>query len=431
MIAAATLPRLLAGIDPSGPLDFHQHELLHGPLPSSREAADLIGDLERAGLRGHGGASFPSARKLQAVAQARGKQIVLINAVEAEPASEKDRLLVECLPHLVLDGAVAAARATGAREIAFAVRDGARDAYGAAARAIAERPRGEPPITLFAIPDSYVGGQETALVNYLSGGPLRPTFTPPRPDEQGINRRPTLVNNAETLAHLALIARNGEQWFRSLGAPGQPGSALVTVAGAVVHPGVYEIEYGSPLASLLTVAGGPLGTPRGVLLGGYAGSWVPYERALEARLDDAELAVLRARVLAGVIFFLGEEACPVAETLRLARWMAGQSARQCGPCLHGLDALADELATIASGHGGGGTLQRLGRLGELTAGRGACAHPDGAVNCLLSALETFEHDFAEHARSGPCAACGLPATLPLPDWHLPDSSPQRRRLRSL
>jgi len=215
MIAAATLPRLLAGIDPQGPLDLARHEDLHGALPApQRGSAGLAEELAQAGLLGHGGASFPSARKVEAVAAARGRPIMLVNAVEAEPASEKDRLLVETLPHLVLDGAVAAARAAGCTEIAFAVRDGSPAAYSAASRAIAERPSGEPPVTLFQVPDAYVGGQETSLVNYLSGGSLRPTFTPPRPAERGINKRPTLVNNAETLAHVALIARHGARSAR-------------------------------------------------------------------------------------------------------------------------------------------------------------------------------------------------------------------------
>ena len=330
----------------------------------------------------------------------------------------------------MLDGAVAAARATGATEIAFAVREGAHHARAAAARAIRERPRGEPPITLFEIPDSYVGGQETALVNYLSGGPLRHVRAA-APRRTGNQPPPDARRQRRDAGRPSADRPQRAQWFRSLGAPTQPGSALVTVAGAVASPGVFEIEYGSPLGSLLNAAGGPLGTPRGVLIGGYAGSWVPYARALEARLDDQSLAAVRARVLAGVIFVLGEENCPVAETARLAQWMAGQSARQCGPCLHGLDALAEQVATVASGHGGRGTSQRLNRLAELATGRGACAHPDGAVNCLLSALETFEHEFADHARRGPCAACAAPPALPFPDWHLPDSSPQRRRLRSL
>ena len=98
-----------------------------------------------------------------------------------------------------------------------------------------------------AVPGDYVAGQESALVNHLNGGPAVPTFTPPMPFEQGVRRRPTLINNAETLAHIALIARHGSQWFRQLGTPSQPGSALVTLSGPVANPGVYEIEHGASL----------------------------------------------------------------------------------------------------------------------------------------------------------------------------------------
>ena len=186
-----------------------------------------------------------------------------VNAAEAEPASEKDRLLVECLPHLVLDGAVAAAarrarrnRLRGARRGRTMPRRGrARDPPNG--RAASRRS----PCSTCRTPTS--AARRRLSSNYLSGGPLRPTFTPPRPAERGINRRPTLVNNAETLAHLALIARNGAQWFRALGAPDAARLGARHRLGAVSHPGVFEIEYGSPIGSLLNAAGGRRHAARG------------------------------------------------------------------------------------------------------------------------------------------------------------------------
>jgi NADH:ubiquinone oxidoreductase subunit F (NADH-binding) len=234
------------------------------------------------------------------------------------------------------------------------------------------------------------------------------------PFERGLRRRPTLVDNLETLAHIALIARRGAAWFRQLGTPTQPGSALVTLSGPVAHPGVYEIEHGASLGSLIEAGGGTTAGLGGVLLGGYCGAWIGAERLQNVALSKEHLAPHGATLGAGVVALLSEHACPVAETARVGRWMAGQSARQCGPCVHGLDALATAVEELAGGAPGARAKQRIDRLASLTIRRGACAHPDGAVNLLLSALDTFGVEFADHARHGPCEACARPPELPLP-----------------
>ncbi len=281
---------------------------------------------------------------------------------------------------------------------------------------------GLPKVQLATVPSHYVAGQESALVNYLNGGAAKPTFTPPMPFEQGVRRRPTLVDNIETLAHVAQITRHGAPWFRELGTPTQPGSTLVTLSGPVAHPGVYEIEHGSSLASLIEASGGTTARVRAALLGGYAGSWIGGERLRGVALSKEHLAPHGATLGAGIVLLLSEEACPVAETARVARWMAGQSARQCGPCLHGLDTLASTVEEITGGIAHPKALQRLGQLASLTARRGACAHPDGAVNLILSAVEVFESEFADHARHGPCDGCSRPAELPLPQRPVDEQS---------
>ncbi len=255
---APGLPRLLAGIPARGALALREHLALHGELPAiegrgrSRRgaAAGLIDEIERAGLLGRGGAGFPTAAKLRAVAGASRSgfggagPIVVVNGAEGEPASAKDRTLLRSLPHLVLDGAVLAAGAVGAQEVLLGVCESSPSALDAVARALAERcgsGRAERvdgvQCQLCPVPHRYVAGHESALVNHLSGGPALPTFTPPRPFERGVRGRPTLVCNVETLAHLALIARHGSDWFRELGTPEQPGSALVTLAGSVGRAG--------------------------------------------------------------------------------------------------------------------------------------------------------------------------------------------------
>jgi NADH:ubiquinone oxidoreductase subunit F (NADH-binding) len=415
---AALLPRLLSGIPQNGPMSLDEHLSIHGLAPSARprrrrEESPLIARIERAGLCGRGGARFPTARKLRAVASSRGRPVVVVNAAEGEPASLKDRTLTYSLPHLVLDGGELAAQAVGAEELIVCVCESAVASAESIAAAIAERPRGAAQVRLAVVPDHYVAGQESALVNCHNGGPATPTFTPPMPFEQGVRRRPTLINNAETLAHVALIARHGSQWFRRLGGTTQPGSTLVTLSGPVAHPGVYEIELGCSLSSLLAAAGGMTAGVGAALLGGYAGTWIDGTLLRGLTLSDEHLAPHGASVGAGVVLLLSDEACPVAETARVARWLAGQSTGQCGPCVNGLAALSATVSDIAGGVAEASATQRIERLAALVRRRGACGHPDGTVNFVLSALETFAPAFADHARHGPCEACKHPAELPL------------------
>jgi NADH:ubiquinone oxidoreductase subunit F (NADH-binding) len=421
------LPRLLAGIPAHGALGLEAHLELHGELPSitgrrsrrrgRRAESALIGWIEQAGLRGRGGAGFPTATKLRAVASGRRRAVVVINAAEGEPASLKDRTLCRALPHLVLDGGQLAAQAVGAEEIVVCLCESAVASIESMAAAIEELARGgdmRVRVRLHTVPNHYVAGQESALVNHLNGGPATPTFTPPMPFEQGIGRRPTLVNNAETLAHIALIARHGPEWFRQLGTGNQPGSALVTLSGPVANPGVYEIEHGASLSSLIHAAGGSNARATGALLGGYAGSWIGAALLGDLVLSDEHLAPHRATLGAGLVLLLSEDACPVAETARVARWLADQSTGQCGPCINGLGALARTVEEIAGGAAAAEATQRVARLAALVQRRGACGHPDGAVNFIISSLQTFSEQFSDHARHGPCDACARPAELPLP-----------------
>jgi NADH:ubiquinone oxidoreductase subunit F (NADH-binding) len=440
------LPRLLLGIAAEGALSLEQHIAIHGPLPAAeggrggrlRKRAGsgaLVEEIERAGLRGRGGASFPLASKLRAVASARrgsGRPIVVVNATEGEPASFKDRVLLQSLPHLVLDGAVLAARAVGAHEAIVCVCERNADLDGVQRAAAERRSLGEGVAVRFSVvPNGYVTGQESALVHHLNGGPALPTFTPPMPFERGVESRPTLVSNAETLAHLALVARHGAQWYRELGTVSQPGSTLVTLSGPVSHPGVYEIEHGASLSSLIDAAGGLTATVRAALVGGYAGAWIDGGALPTVALCDERLAPLGASVGAGVVALLSAEACPVAETARLIAWLAGQSAGQCGPCVNGLHAIARTFAEIASGTTRQGSRRSLAHLVSITRGRGACRHPDGAVRLVESAAEVFAQELSDHARHGACEACRAAPELPLPAWSPPARRESPRRARGV
>src|SRR5438270_12336118 len=232
------LPRLLAGVSSGGgPSNLDHHFAVYGPLPPPG-AIDLPALAEASGLQGRGGAGFPTGMKLRAVAAQRGRPVVVANGTEGEPISGKDKVLVGYLPHLVLDGAAAAAQALGAREAIVAVSRADREGLDALSAAIAERGRGldkRVRLRAVAVPDGFVAGEETALVQFLNRGLAQPGFTPPRPFERGVGRAPTLVQNVETLAQLALIARFGPEWFRAVGTAAEPGTALVTISGAVAE----------------------------------------------------------------------------------------------------------------------------------------------------------------------------------------------------
>jgi len=251
-------------------------------------------------------------------------------------------------------------------------------------------------------------------VQHINGGPGLPTFTPPRTHERGVANRPTALNNVETLAHLALIARYGDNWFREVGLPSAPGSTLVTVSGAVGRPGVYEIELGTPIGEVLMLAGGPVERPQAVLVGGYFGTWLEAETAWPVPMSHAALRSVGGAMGAGILIVLPESSCGLAETARVIRYLADETAGQCGPCMFGLPALADALADLAYHGGRGDAAARIAGLIPLIEGRGACRHPDGATQLAVSALSAFRHDARWHDEHGPCFGIRHEPLLPIP-----------------
>jgi NADH:ubiquinone oxidoreductase subunit F (NADH-binding) len=382
--------RLLAGWQQTGkPADFAEHRARYGPLPRVDALIDLV---EAAGLRGRGGAGFPTAVKLRAVAAGRRTPVVLANGCESEPVSRKDHALLSVAPHLVFDGAQLAARAVGAGSVLLCVHRGDPLAASVAV-ALAQR-RGDPvPTTIVEVPARFVASQEAALVNFVNTGLAKPTTAPPRPFERGVRGKPTLVDNVETLANIALIARDG--------APAS--SMLVTVEGAVRAGGVREVDLGGTLGAVLAAAGGETEPLQAVLTGGYGGNWVPYPAAAGLPLTHNEMRGV------GLMLALPMRACGITETAAILRYLAEESARQCGPCMFGLPAIAQDFALLATGRADPATSHRLrGRLGVIN-GRGACAHPDGAVRLAASALRVFERDAHQHATG---RLCGFAAQRP-------------------
>ncbi len=412
-----TRPRLLGSWHAHHRSDLATHVAFHGALPIPNAAGEgwsaSLGELIRqAGLTGRGGASFPTASKFALMRRSGTARTIVVNAMEGEPASDKAAVLLECVPHLVLDGAELLARALRAQRVLVCVPDVLDRTAQSAAHAIAERSRGALAPVAFDVvrpPSRYISGEESALTSWLDGRPALPRFRPDKSVPLSIGRAPALVHNAETLAHIALIARYGPGWFRECGTFEAPGTCLVTLSGCVEHPGVYEVALGTPVSSVIALAM-PSGGVRAVLTGGYGGTWLGCD-ALNTPLAPAPLAELGASVGAGVLVVLDESACGITETARIAAYMASQGAGQCGPCMFGLPAIAEDFALVAGGAGDTAVFERLAhRFGEVE-GRGACRHPDGVVRMARSALEVFAEDAKAHALGRPCEKRTSPSVV--------------------
>ncbi|HET7037698.1 MAG TPA: NADH-ubiquinone oxidoreductase-F iron-sulfur binding region domain-containing protein [Thermomicrobiaceae bacterium] len=383
-----------------------------------RAPAELLAAIEASGLRGRGGSAFPTGRKWRAVAARSGRKVVLLNAAESEPASRKDRTLLLLRPHLVIEGALLAARAVGARELVVYLHDddpapraALEDAFAGLRRARFALPRWR----IVSAPPGYVAGEESAAIRRVNGGPAKPSAKPPLPFERGVRGRATLVNNVETLANVPLIARHGPAWFRAAGSPGLPGTLLVTLAGAVRCPGVYEVAGGAPLGAVIGELGGEVSAGAGiqaVLPGGYFSGWLPGAAVAAAALEPDALAGLGVALGSGAIVVVPDTVCGLAQAARLLRFFADESARQCGPCTHGTQAMAGVFTRLLAGTARPEELERLRLWSErMLPGRGACGHLDGAAWAARSALAVFAEEIAAHSRHG---GCGRPQGVLLP-----------------
>ncbi|MFD3539120.1 NADH-ubiquinone oxidoreductase-F iron-sulfur binding region domain-containing protein [Streptomyces sp. NPDC058662] len=407
-------PRLLAGLDRMPRLDRTAHLGVHGQLPQlgPDELIALAEDIE---LRGRGGAGFPFARKLRAVsrsARARdGSTAVVVNGSEGEPSCLKDTALLLHAPHLVLDGALLSAAALGAEDVVVAVTR--TDVEQSVREAVAERGPAGRRVRVVRLPERFVTGEGTALVSGLNGGAALPSGQKVRTSERGLNGVPTLLSNTETFAQLAVAARLGAAQYRTAGLASEPGTVLLTVAGSTV----VETPTGTSLAYVLDLCGTEPG--QGVLVGGFHGRWLDPASARASEVSRKSLAAFDAVLGAGAVLPLPQDTCPAGEVARVTRWMAKESAGQCGPCVRGLPALADVLEDAVRG-GGAAALDAVRTRMAVVRGRGACSHPDGTSSFVASALAAFPEEFRDHALGSGCGRRVLGA-LPLPE----DENPER------
>jgi NADH:ubiquinone oxidoreductase subunit F (NADH-binding) len=395
MTASLALPGVLDGRGPG----LADHLATFGPLPPA-DALDLAA---RAALTGRGGAGFPTATKLRSVlAAARATSrppVVVANAAEGEPAAAKDGVLLATAPHLVLDGLDLVARSLGADTLVLAAPG---RLHRAVEPALAARRRDG--VRLHPTPDRFLAGEESALVAAIDGGEPLPLAKFPPIRERGVDGRPTLVANVETLARLALLARG-----RTDAAEHTLVTRRAEVAGASLVD-VADVDVGARLGDVLRI---DRGVPA-VLVGGFHGTWLPADVARDVRLDGESLAGVGASLGAGVLAALPAGRCGLRETARVMSYLAAESAGQCGPCLNGLPRIAAALEMLARpGRFDGRLLRDVTRWCGLVAGRGACRHPDGSVRLVASALQVFRDEIREHA-AGRCVARDRRPFLPVP-----------------
>lgn len=413
-------PRLTLGFDRFERLDLERHLAVHGKL-FTPVLDDLVKMAEQVDMRGRGGAGFPFARKLMAVAaqidypsseeavllpgekenrrRSSEDAVVVVNGAEGEPGSAKDKVLLNRAPHLVLDGAAIAATALGTQRIIVAVEND--EAARSVRAAISER---RMPARVVRLTERFISGESGAVVRAINGENPIPPGVKVRASDSGVDDFPTLLSNTETFAQLAVLTSLGADLYASAGTEEEPGTTLLTIGGTQV----VEAPYGTSLQTVLDHCDVPPG--QGVLVGGYHGIWLDPQKASLATLSRSGMRQVGGTVGAGIILPLTQGTCPLGEITRIASYLAAQSSGQCGPCRLGLPDIVRTLNALADGSGFIDDVRRAAGIGR---GRGACSHPDGTAKFVMSAVDAFEADIEMHRYGG---SCGLPVfgVLPLP-----------------
>ena len=392
-------PRLVT--DPCSRREDLQSYLGSGARPTTGLRGDaLIEAVESAGLRGRGGAAFPAGVKLRSVRGRPGPRFVVANGEEGEPASIKDRWLLRNRPHLVLDGLLRVAEAIDAQRAVVFVSD--LEAARNVAVGIEELGQTATPVQLATAEPAYVAGEETAVIRAINGGPALPTDKPPRPFEAGVDGRPTLLMNVETLANIPQIAVHGASAFRALGTSNSPGTFLCTVSGACERPGLYELALGTTLREALERAA-VVSTPSAFLMGGFFGG-ILSPRIVDVRLGYDELRDEGSGLGCGAVVVIGEDDCPIAAAADVMSYFARENAKQCGACIRGTAAMRDVILDLARGAVDGEQIDRLRGWSLSLRERGACALLDGAAGLAASLLREFPAEVQSH-QNLQCTAC--------------------------
>jgi NADH-quinone oxidoreductase subunit F len=378
-----------------------------------------IEEVRRSGLRGRGGAGFPTGIKWQTVRDDPClTKYVVCNAAEGEPGTFKDRWLLRMNPYQVLEGLAIAAHAVGAQKAYLGIKSGFDREIRRLEQAMHEMADrdllGPVPIELVPGPDEYLFGEEKALLEVIEGNLPLPRIVPPW--MEGLFRKPdspnpTVVNNAETLANVPHIVREGAGWFRSMGTDDSPGTMLFTLTGDVRHPGVYELPLGLSLRDLVYGLGG--GPPEGQELKAVfpgASSTVISPEQLDTPLGFDPMRAVGTALGSGGFVVYDDSACIVRATLSFSRFLYVESCAQCPACKHGTGAITELLERIDSGEGSDSDVETILARALTVTDAQRCALPTGETLIAQSAVQVFGHEFAEHFDRG----CPRPRDLPIP-----------------
>jgi NADH-quinone oxidoreductase subunit F len=407
------------------PFDLVQYEQAGG-YEALRAAVKLTPHevqekVTRSGLRGQGGAGFPTGQKWSYVPMgpdAPRPRYFVVNADEMEPGTFKDRMLLEGDPHQLIEGAMICGLEIEAEAVYIFLRGEYKLAEARLRRAIAEAreknyigknilgsSRGCE-LHLHTSAGRYMCGEETGLINALEGRRANPRNKPPHPVAMGLFGRPTVVNNVETVCSIRHIVSRGPEWFKSLArSPDGAGTKIYGASGRVKRPGLWELPMGTPLREILFEHAGGMRDGyrlRGMLPGGASTEFL-LEEHLDVPMDFKSLPKVGSRLGTGSVVVLDDRTCPVGMVWNLMHFFARESCGWCTPCREGLPWAAHTLAAIEQGLGQETDLAVLEHLTHsLGPGRTFCALAPGAIEPLASALKYFHTDFLHHIRQRHC-----------------------------
>jgi NADH-quinone oxidoreductase subunit F len=378
----------------------------------------IVAELKQAGLRGRGGAGFPTGIKWEKVLNHRVKERYFVcNAGEHEPGTFKDRYLLKHYPHQLLEGCLIASFTVNAKASFVYLNDEYKEEQQNLRQAMEQaRAHGligknilgtgvDLEIEIFAGHGSYVAGEETAMLESMQGRPAMPRQKPPfYPTDFGLYGKPTLVNNVETLCNIPRILRKGASWFSQVGTERCPGTMMFSLSGAINRPGVYELPMGTPIRKLIEECGG--GVPNGrqvkaVFPGGPAFSMVTPDQ-LDLPMDFDSLKKAGTGLGSAGVIVIDDATCMVAQTLKFSNFFKGESCGQCPPCRMGTINLATLLNKIEQGEGTQKDLDSLLQLSGFVKGTGYCTLVTGAAVLVQSSLRLFCAEFDEHIRLHRC-----------------------------
>jgi NADH:ubiquinone oxidoreductase subunit F (NADH-binding) len=379
----------------------------------------LLQAIENAGLTGKGGAGFSTCRKMRLMRGQPGAQkYLVINGSEHEPGSLKDRFLMENHPHKVLEGALILAFSVQANKIIVAINETAAGPIDRFRSALQEV-QGDATIDLAGIevsvqtvPDIYIVGEESALLEVLQGGKPLPRKKPPFPIEQGLNGFPTLINNVETAAHLPLVVTAGANAYRALGRNGK-GVTLCTLGSEFLRPGIYEIPIGTPIREVLDVCGGGLrdrSKVKAVQPGGPSSGLLDSSQ-FELALDDEVLREHGSALGCAAIRAYSQNDCMVREIGQILQFFSHGCCGQCPRCRMETNMLDAIVKQVLAGRGNWKLIEQVDRIIELARGEGICSLITMPVAPLKSGLRLFRNEFAAHIE-GLCRLCAAGTSDP-------------------